>query len=191
MTESSNIDTSSSGSVSPAAIAAIPAVVALIVALFQIGVAHTTVLSPWKGGGFGMFSTVDVDTQRVVRLYLEVDDQWHPVVAPDEYADDVRSLQPMPTDSRTEELARRLAGAEWVERLGGPPSEIQRYLHETTPVTARFFEHRNSYHRDKYVVEPDRLRIQVLKKTFETDETTGRVGLEPIQDLVVTIHSPN
>lgn len=36
------------------------------VALLQITLAHTANLSPWKGGGFGMFSSIDSPSMRTV-----------------------------------------------------------------------------------------------------------------------------
>lgn len=40
------------------------------VAALQIHLAHAHRLSPWKGGGFGMFATVDVAGLRYIRAYL-------------------------------------------------------------------------------------------------------------------------
>jgi hypothetical protein len=39
----------------------------VFVALNQIALAHFTMLTPWKGGGFGMFSTV---AHRELRVYI-------------------------------------------------------------------------------------------------------------------------
>lgn len=44
----------------------------LLVAVTQIALVHQTRLSPWKGGGFGMFSTLDAPDARVIRLALEL-----------------------------------------------------------------------------------------------------------------------
>lgn len=43
-----------------------PVAVLVVVALLQMTLAHTVGLSPWKGGGFGMFSTVDSPDYRMV-----------------------------------------------------------------------------------------------------------------------------
>jgi hypothetical protein len=40
------------------------------VAARQLYLSHTQRLSPWKGGGFGMFASVDLPQYRVVRAYL-------------------------------------------------------------------------------------------------------------------------
>ncbi|ODA29169.1 hypothetical protein [Planctopirus hydrillae] len=44
----------------------------LLVAFTQLALVKQTRLSPWKGGGFGMFSTLDAPDARVIRLALEL-----------------------------------------------------------------------------------------------------------------------
>ncbi|HUP25817.1 MAG TPA: hypothetical protein VNB06_23110 [Thermoanaerobaculia bacterium] len=44
------------------------------VAVLQIVIAFTTELTPWKGGGFGMFATSDTGGNRQVRAYEVFDD---------------------------------------------------------------------------------------------------------------------
>lgn len=51
----------------------LPPLLLVAVALVQLGLAHTTSLSPWKMGGFGMFSTSDSPGFRVHRVKLETD----------------------------------------------------------------------------------------------------------------------
>ena len=52
-------------------IAAIVPCVLALVALTQIVTASTTELSPWRGAGFGMFSTIDAPSHRVLRIEME------------------------------------------------------------------------------------------------------------------------
>jgi hypothetical protein len=40
------------------------------IACLQLYLAHSHHLTPWKGGGFGMFSTVDSQGARFLRIYL-------------------------------------------------------------------------------------------------------------------------
>ena len=49
-----------------------PALLA-VVATAQFAIAHATPLSPWKLGGFGMFSTGDVPRSRVLRVRLQTE----------------------------------------------------------------------------------------------------------------------
>ena len=50
----------------------------VVVATAQLGLAHAYDLTPWKGGGFGMFSTID---DRVLVVEVEVEQQRHSVDA--------------------------------------------------------------------------------------------------------------
>jgi hypothetical protein len=49
----------------------LPAVLLFVVAAMQIVLAKTLDLSPWKGGGFGMFATLDGTSFRHVRVFVE------------------------------------------------------------------------------------------------------------------------
>jgi hypothetical protein len=51
-------------------ITAIPAILLLVVASVQIYLVHSRQLTPWKGGGFGMFSTTDGNMFRSLRVFV-------------------------------------------------------------------------------------------------------------------------
>lgn len=57
----------------PALLALLAPLLLTVMALRQIHAAHGYGLSPWKGGGFGMFSSVDRINCRVLRAHLVVD----------------------------------------------------------------------------------------------------------------------
>jgi hypothetical protein len=69
--------------------------------------------TPWKGGGFGMFSTVDDESARFVRCYLMTDDGELPLPVPPAGEKLVAELRAAPTQAKLDELARRLAGQSW------------------------------------------------------------------------------
>jgi len=46
-------------------------IVLIIVSIVQVFLAMTASLSPWKGGGFGMFATLDGTAFRHVRIFVE------------------------------------------------------------------------------------------------------------------------
>lgn len=48
----------------------IPTFLLIVVACVQIYLARTANLTPWKGGGFGMFSTTDGNANRYLRIYI-------------------------------------------------------------------------------------------------------------------------
>ena len=49
----------------------LPAVLMTGVAIFQIVLASTADIISWKGGGFGMFATIDGPSTRRVRIFVE------------------------------------------------------------------------------------------------------------------------
>ncbi len=49
----------------------LPAILLIVVAVAQIILAKTADLSPWKGGGFGMFATIDGTAFRHMRIVVE------------------------------------------------------------------------------------------------------------------------
>jgi hypothetical protein len=69
--------------------------------------------TPWKGGGFGMFSTVDDESARFLRCYLVTDDGDLPLRVPPAASKAVAELRAAPTQARLDDLARRLAGQAW------------------------------------------------------------------------------
>lgn len=89
-----------------------PALLAAV-ALVQGWQSERLDLSPWKGGGFGMFSTVDAPKARFLRLYLETPAGDVPVPPPADLARSFRAVQTLPTPRRLARLATRLAAATW------------------------------------------------------------------------------
>ena len=50
---------------------ALPAALLLTIALTQMTLARTADLSPWKGGGFGMFAAIDQPGNRIIAIRVE------------------------------------------------------------------------------------------------------------------------
>jgi hypothetical protein len=84
-----------------------------LVAGLHVARVWTAGQTPWKGGGFGMFSTVDDESARFVRCYLVTDDDEIPLPVPPAAEKFVAELRAAPTQARLDELARRLAGQSW------------------------------------------------------------------------------
>jgi hypothetical protein len=103
---------------------AAPAVLALIACL-QLYLADTHNLSPWKGGGFSMFSAVDRPDRRIVRGYLDTREGRVAIPVPD--SDLRRKVRVMASPGRVSRLAQTVAGSVWVldppngRDAGGPP----------------------------------------------------------------------
>jgi len=72
--------------------------------------------TPWEGGGFGMFSTVDKRQARFVRCSLILPGDTARIQLPDHLNTYVQRLRARPTSHRVESLAQYLADATWVAR---------------------------------------------------------------------------
>ncbi len=55
--------------------ATFPSLILTVVAISQIALTRTVALTPWKGGGFGMFSTLDHGAFRGVDVVVEAADR--------------------------------------------------------------------------------------------------------------------
>jgi len=93
---------------------AVPAVL-LAVALGQMILARVADLSPWKGAGFGMFSTVDSVDARFVRETGRRGDEAVPLALPLALAEQAAPIRTLPARSRMAALAERVARGTWVQ----------------------------------------------------------------------------
>jgi hypothetical protein len=108
---------------------AVPVLLGMI-ACWQIYRAHFEHLSPWKGGGFGMFSTVDSPGNRFFHCKLIRDAQGregrtveaHAVQLPkmDRHRDVLNALRAMPNERDLRALAEELSALRWTNT--SPPS---------------------------------------------------------------------
>jgi len=67
----------------------------------------------WKGGGFGMFSTVDSEAARFVRAFALTVDGERPLAIPAHWDKSVAELRAAPTQAKLDALARRMAAMHW------------------------------------------------------------------------------
>jgi hypothetical protein len=102
---------------------AIPLVL-VVVALTQITLAHTAALTPWKGGGFGMFASMDQLETRFVRIEL-VDPAGDALpVAIDRFAgsadvgDLLERARALPDQGSLEAVAERVRTRRWTQEDG-------------------------------------------------------------------------
>ena len=92
--------------------ALLPVGLLLAVASAQITLALTADLSPWKGGGFGMFSTTDDAGRRSIRVYVSAPDRSEEIGIAPSIEDAARRAAVLPTDVRLTDLARRVVDRE-------------------------------------------------------------------------------
>jgi hypothetical protein len=90
----------------------------LSIALLHFYRAHKFDQTPWKGGGFGMFSTIDGPGTRFLTTHLIVDGKQVPVRPPLGLRRHITAAISSPTDRRLEQLARLFLAAEWKEPKG-------------------------------------------------------------------------
>jgi hypothetical protein len=84
------------------------------VAATQLLLAHTRGLSAWKGGGFGMFSTVDSPLGRFYRVSLLTDSGEVRVAVPAELEPLAAAARTLPTPERLRRLGAVMAAGRWV-----------------------------------------------------------------------------
>lgn len=103
-----------------AVIASLPSVLLCLVALHQAYRVAREGLTPWKGGGFGMFSTIDSQAERFVRLFVTTEaGETLAVPIPDEYRRQVDRARLLPWAPAPATLAADLLRQAWV-RSGSP-----------------------------------------------------------------------
>jgi len=92
----------------------------VIVALTQIVRAYTIDQSPWKGGGFGMFASVDSPGNRELRAYLVTSDyeieipvHYNFIIDEGGVMDDVSLARTVPTDANLQQIANQLSKFSW------------------------------------------------------------------------------
>lgn len=116
-------------------LAAIPPALLTVVASVQIALAHLTPLTPWKGGGFGMFATADGALNRTTRVLVTGPQRSQELDVPPSLADAAAACEAFPTERCLAGLARRLADRE--RRQGRPVFSVrlQVWRTEFAPVT--------------------------------------------------------
>ena len=86
----------------------LPVALLLAVACAQITLTRTSGLSPWKGGGFGMFSTTDDSGRRRVRIFVSAPDRSEEIAITPSLEDAAVRAAVLPSDGRLTRLARRV-----------------------------------------------------------------------------------
>lgn len=90
----------------------LPAALLTLVATNQLRLAATEGLSPWSGGGFGMFSSTDSPGQRHLHAFVQNAGIRREVALPADLAETVRRATTLPSRRRLSSLAAELAELE-------------------------------------------------------------------------------
>ncbi|HEX5066888.1 MAG TPA: hypothetical protein VFY49_12290 [Myxococcota bacterium] len=97
---------------------ALPAWLLVLVATAQIVAAKTGPISPWLGGGFGMFATTDSPSRRHLHAVALREGLHEELELPEELALSVRKAQSFPSQRRLRALAREIEA--WVRETDDP-----------------------------------------------------------------------
>ena len=87
----------------------LPAAILLSVALTQVTLTRVADLSPWKGGGFGMFSTTDGWGARHLHAVAQSPSFRMPLEVPAELEEEAERALALPAEDRLRALALALA----------------------------------------------------------------------------------
>lgn len=101
----------------------VPALLLVAIAANQVRLALCCDLDPWKGGGFGMFSTLDHASARRVRVSALWPEREEPVEIPDELVELSLRARRLPTEASLRALA--LATARAVGEQGPEPEAVR------------------------------------------------------------------
>ena len=90
----------------------LPPVLLAVVALLQIALARTADLTAWKGGGFGMFSTLDHGAYRGVDIVVDAPDRSESLEIPPSLEVAAARAAAFPVDWLMRDLAKGVAARE-------------------------------------------------------------------------------
>jgi hypothetical protein len=111
----------------------------------QIALARTADLSPWKGGGFGMFSTTDDAGRRHVRVFVGAAARSEEITITPSLADAAARAAVLPSDGELSRLAYLVVARE--RRNRRPVEEVRieawriEYAPDTLAATQRLIRH--------------------------------------------------
>ena len=92
--------------------ATVPAALLVLVGIGQLGLAHTVGLSSWKGGGFGMFASLDARPFRYVRIFVKAPERSEELTVPPSLEALAASAEHLPGDHQLEQLAQGVVARE-------------------------------------------------------------------------------
>lgn len=113
----------------------LPVILLVIVAIIQIGLAHFSTLSPWSGGGFGMFSSTDVGSARHIHIYAVTPNIRRELVLNTKHKKILDQLLVIPADYRIRNFSEELRDIFYIPDEGPVTLDIQVWRKRYDPVT--------------------------------------------------------
>jgi len=120
----------------------LPVALLVAVAAVQVALVNTAGLSPWKGGGFGMFSTTDDAGRRRSRVFVSAAERSEEVAISPSLEDAARRAAVLPTDLALTRLARRVVERETRYHRPVDTVRIETWRIEYAPDTLAATAHR-------------------------------------------------
>jgi len=90
----------------------LPTLLLVVIAVSQLLLANFFNLSPWLGGGYGMFSTTDVGSNRHIHIYAKSEGIIKELIYPKELSDLALRTKSFPTDRNLNKFTRTIAQIE-------------------------------------------------------------------------------
>ena len=101
----------------------LPVGLLVVVAGMQVTLSRRADLTPWKGGGFGMFSTTDDAARRRVRVFVSAPERSEEIDIAPSLEDAARRAAALPADYELARLAQRVVTRE--RRYGRPVETVR------------------------------------------------------------------
>lgn len=89
----------------------IPVLILSIISIRQLSLVHFDHLNRWKGGGFGMFSTI---AERFVHIHLIDRGSFECANFPSEHMQEISKLKNYPSYQKIEQLLKKIFNQPWV-----------------------------------------------------------------------------
>ena len=165
----------------------------VFVALLQMFLAHTQNLTPWKGGGFGMFSVVDAPGMRFLNVQA-LDQEGTPIlIETSAFLDPQRKrfIQSIPTQRQLHQLTSELMAQSYIPTGNPTLSAVQNFSRQNPelPIPSSM-QNQGEWQvfRVKKATDPDlpndqprklkAIRVQLWRVRF--DANSHRVYSEPM-----------
>lgn len=116
-------------------LALIPPLLLLLVAGIQIYLAKTANLTPWKGGGFGMFSTNDGNANRYLRIVVSGPQRSEELILQGNLEDLAARVQMFPGDHQLSRLAKTILQDQHKKNLPADTIYIEVFRTEFNKIT--------------------------------------------------------
>jgi hypothetical protein len=118
-------------------LATIPVLILLVVAGIQIYLARSAYLTPWKGGGFGMFSTTDGIASRYLRVYVTGPQRSEELLLKGKLEELAARVQMFPGDYQLKKLAKEILRDQHSKKLPADTVHIEVFRAEYDKRTLR------------------------------------------------------